>query len=452
MNRADGKRAPGVSRLEFFRLMPRFRRDTLGTFAELRRRYGDVVRLKGVWTAYQLTHPRDIEHVLQTNQRNYPKSKFYGEVKSSLGDGLLTSEGELWRRQRRLAQPAFHRQRIEGFSKIMAGASREMLEAWRPFAERGEPIDVSAEMMRLTLRVVGAALFSVDLSGEMDTIERSLAVAREHLIRRSRQVVKLPLGVPTRRNRNYLRAIRLADEIIYRMIAERRRRHERGEDEADDLLTMLMRARDEETGEAMSDRQLRDEAVTIMVAGHETTALALAWAFYLLSLNAEAERKLRAELDGVLRGRAPTYEDIPRLRYATMVVSESMRLYPPAWVIARRAARDDVVGGYRVEAESEIILPPYVTHRHPEFWESPDEFDPERFTPERSEGRPRYAYFPFGGGPRQCIGNGFAMMEATLILAAVAQEYSLRLAPGHKVEPDPSVTLHARDGIRMTLH
>jgi cytochrome P450 len=437
--------------MALFRMMPQFRRDPLQTFTRLRQQFGDVVRMKGLWTAYQFSHPRDIEHILQTNYRNYRKSKFYAEGKSSIGNGLLLSEGDFWRRQRRLAQPAFHRRRIEGFAIIMADSTAAMLEAWQPFAQRGEPLNISTEMMRLTLRIVGLALFSTDLSHDTDTIGRSLSIAREHLIRRTWQPIKLPISIPTRRNRNYLQAIRAADKVIYGMIAERRRQP-MGATATGDLLTMLMRARDEETGEAMSDKQLRDEAMTIMVAGHETTALALSWTWYLLSLYPKAERKLHAELAAILGGRAPTVEDISKLKYTVMVIEEAMRLYPPAWVIARMAVNDDFVGGYRIEAKSEVILLPYVTHRHPDFWENAEDFDPERFSPERSEGRPRYAYFPFGGGPRQCIGNNFAMMEAILVLATVAQKYRLRLVPGHPVEPEPSVTLHARHGIKMTLH
>ncbi|MFL6212053.1 MAG: cytochrome P450 [Pyrinomonadaceae bacterium] len=451
MTTDNHKPPPGINGMALFRMMPQFRRDPLRTFTSLSRQFGDVVRMKGLWTAYQFNHPRDIEHILQTNYRNYHKSKFYAEGKSSIGNGLLISEGDFWRRQRRLAQPAFHRQRIAGFARIMTDSSEAMLEAWRPFAQRGEPLNISAEMMRLTLRIVGLALFSTDLSQDTDTIGRSLAIAREHLIRRTWQPIRLPISIPTRRNRNYLQAIRAADTIIYGMIAERRRRRIDAAD-TDDLVTMLMRARDEETGETMSDKQLRDEAMTIMVAGHETTALALSWTWYLLSRHTEVERKLHAELVAILDGRTPASEDIPQLKYTTMIIEEAMRLYPPAWVIARRAVNDDFVGGYRIEAKSEIILLPYVTHRHPDFWENAEDFDPERFSPGRSEGRPRYAYFPFGGGPRQCIGNNFAMMEAILVLATVAQKYRLRLVPEHPVEPEPSVTLHARHGIKMTLH
>ncbi|MDQ3744007.1 MAG: cytochrome P450, partial [Acidobacteriota bacterium] len=239
-----------------------------------------------------------------------------------------------------------------------------------------------------------------------------------------------------------------AEQVIYQIIAEHRRRPDAN---PDDLLSMLMLARDEETGAQMSDRQLRDEAATILTAGHETTAVALSWTWYLLSRHEEVERKLRAELSAVLAGRTPTFEDLPRLEYTLMVVEEALRLYPPAWVVGRRAIKDDEVGGWRVEAGSEVILSPYVTQRHPDFWDDPESFRPERFLPDGLAARPRFAYFPFGGGSRVCIGSNFALMEAQLVLATVAQKYRLRLLPGHAVEPEASFTLHPRKGIMMSL-
>jgi cytochrome P450 len=440
--------AAGLSGLRFFRLMSRFRREPLRVFFELNEEFGHIVRYNGLWTAYQITHPRDIEHVLQTNSQNYRKGRQYQEFRASIGNGLLISEGEFWRRQRRLAQPAFHRQRINAFGETMTNSAEAMLARWQAYAASGESFNVVAEMMRLTLQIVGHTIFGTDLSAETDHIARSLDIARAHAIRRMWQPVKLPVTFPTRANRAFLRAIRESEQVIYRMIEARRR----GEVATDDLLSLLMRARDEETGEAMSDEQLRAEAATILTAGHETTALALSWTWYLLSEHPEVEAKLHAELDAVLAGRAkPTVEDLPRLNYTRMVVEESLRLYPPAWVIGRTAIHDDEIGGYRIKANSEIVMCLYVTHRHPEFWDEPDKFDPERFTPERVAARPRYAYFPFGGGPRQCIGNNFALMEAQLVLATVAARYRLRLTPGQHVEPEASITLHPRHGIRMTL-
>ncbi|HEX8422351.1 MAG TPA: cytochrome P450 [Pyrinomonadaceae bacterium] len=439
---------PGLGVLDLFRVMPEMRRDPLRFFAGLSAKFGHVVGMKGLWTTYQITHPRDIEHVLQTNNQNYRKGRQYQEFRSSVGNGLLISEGEFWRRQRRLAQPAFHRQRINAFGETMTNSAAAMLARWQAYTGSGEPFNVVAEMMRLTLQIVGHTIFGTDLSADTDHIARSLDIARAHAIRRMWQPIKLPVTFPTRANRVFLRAIRESEQVIYRMIEARRR----GEVATDDLLSLLMRARDEETGEAMSDEQLRAEAATILTAGHETTALALSWAWYLLSLHPEVEAKLHAELEAVLLGRAtPAVADLPRLTYTRMVVEEALRLYPPAWVIGRTAIHDDEIGGYRIKAGSEIIMCLYVTHRHPEFWDEPDKFDPERFSPERVAARPRYAYFPFGGGPRQCIGNNFALMEAQLVLATVATRYRLRLTPGQRVEPEASITLHPRHGIRMTL-
>ncbi|HEX8633592.1 MAG TPA: cytochrome P450 [Pyrinomonadaceae bacterium] len=448
MRGANLQTPPGLGGWELFTLLPRFRRDPLRVFAELTERFGHVVRMKGLWTSYQLTHPRDIEHVLQTNSQNYRKGRQYREFRASVGNGLLISDGEFWRRQRRLAQPAFHRRRIDAFGETMTRSAEALLERWEPYAASGEPFNVVAEMMRLTLRIVGLTIFGTDLSADTEQIGRALDIARAHAIRRMWQPVKLPVSFPTRSNRTFLRAIRESEQVIYRMIEARRR----GEVVTDDLLSLLMRARDEETGEAMSDEQLRAEAATMLSAGHETSALALSWTWYLLAVNPAAEARLHAELSETLAGgRAPTVADLPRLPYTRMVVEESMRLYPPAWIIGRTAIDDDEIGGYHIEANSEVLMCQYVTHRHAEFWDDPDTFDPERFLPERVAARPRYAYFPFGGGARQCIGNNFALMEIQLVLATIAARYRLRLAPGHAVEPEASITLHPRHGIPMRL-
>jgi cytochrome P450 len=439
---------PGVGGLALFRMLPQFRRDPLQTFSALSRQYGHVVRFKGLWTAYQLTHPRDIEHVLQTNQQNYRKGKLYAEGKSSMGNGLLLSEGDFWRRQRRLAQPAFHRPRIAGFVKIMADSTEAMLDQWQEYERNERSFDVVSEMKQLALRIVGRALFSTELDGDVKIIGRTMEIGRAHFMRRMYQVVRLPVSVPTRRNRLYLQAIREAEAIIYRIIAEHRRQSETTQH---DLLSMLMEARDEETGESMSDRQLRDEALTIMTAGHETTAVALSWTWYLLSQHEEAERKLHAELSSVLGGRTPTFEDLPSLRYTLMIIEEALRLYPPAWVIGRTAIDDDEVSGYRVEKGSEVLLSPYLTHHHPDFWEEPERFIPERFAPDKSATRMRFAYYPFGGGSRLCIGNNFALIEAQIVLATIAQKYRLRLSDGCTVEHEASFTLHPRKNIMMSL-
>jgi cytochrome P450 len=440
--------APGVSGLALFRLMPEFRRNTLRTFVDLWRAHGDLVCFRGLWTSFMLIDSHHIEYVLQTNSRNYRKGKNYEEVKASTGNGLFVSEGDVWLRQRRLAQPAFHRQRIASFARIMTDSVEAMLERWQPLAERGVSVKVDEEMLRLTLGIVGKALFSRDLSDEADTMSQSFEVIRKHTTNRIMSVVKFPASFPTLQNRRFRQAVANAGRIVYGLIAERRR----GQGNPDDLLSLLMAARDEETGEGLSDKELRDQAITIIGAGYETTTQALAWTWYLLAKHPEIENRLRAEVSDVLGGRTPAFEDLPKLKYTLMVFQEAMRLYPPLWMMSRAAINADEIGGYRVPAGSEILLLPYITHRHPKYWENPEEFFPEHFSPEKQAARPRFAYFPFGGGSRQCIGNNFALMEAQLIIATVAQKYRLRLADERKIEPETSVTLRPSRSLKMTLH
>ncbi|HEY9283034.1 MAG TPA: cytochrome P450, partial [Pyrinomonadaceae bacterium] len=319
---------------------------------------------------------------------------------------------------------------------------------WQERARSGEPLDVAGEMMRLTLRIIGLTMFTTDLTSEADVIGRSLDVIRAHSIRAMWRPANLPVWVPTPSNLRFRRALAAGDRVMREMIEARRS----GEIRNDDLLSLLLRARDEETGEGMSDEQLRAEVVTIVGAGHETSAVTLSWAWYLLSQHPEVEGRLHEELARVLAGRTPTLEDLPRLAYATMVVEETMRLYPPAWAISRTAKRADTLGGYPVAAGSEALLIPYVTHRHPDFWDDPDEFRPERFAPAAKESRPRFSYFPFGGGPRQCIGQHFAMAEMLIVVATLAQRFRLRLAPGRAVVPEASISLRPREGVPMILH
>jgi cytochrome P450 len=433
--------------MNFLRLTG-LRRDPPGGFAALARRHGHVVRFTGLYTAYQITHPRDLERVLQTNAQNYVKGRNYKEFRASVGEGLLISDGALWRRQRRLAQPSFQHRRIAEFAAVMARECVRERERWRTLAARAEPFDVAEAMMRLTLRNVGLTMFGTDLTEETDKIGRALDVIRAHAIKRMWAPVKLPITWPTPGNLRFRRALAEGDEVIMRMIEERRR----GEVRTDDLLSLLLRARDEETGEGMSDEQLRAEVVTFLTAGHETTAVALGWTWYLLALNPEAEARLHEELARELGGRAPTFEDLPRLRFSTAVVEESMRLYPPVWAMSRTATADDTLGGYHIPKGSEVLIFPYVTQRHPDFWDEPERFDPERFLdPERAAARPRFSYFPFGGGPRGCIGQHFATAEMLLVVATLAQSFRLRLAPGHAVEPQASVTLRPRGGVWMIL-
>lgn len=410
------------------------------------REYGDVVKVRFLnIPIFIVADPDGIKHVLQENHRNYTKSQDYVILARLLGQGLVTSEGSLWLRQRRLMQPMFHRQKIAAFGAMMTDSALSMLDRWNGFARRDEPIDVTIEMMHLTLEIVGRALLTMDLTSQADTIGRTMTIANERF--GQFDIGMLAPWLPTPKNFRFRKAVDQLRQIVLDIIAHRRRENR----DYGDLLSMLIAARDEETGEAMSDQQMRDEVLTLILAGHETTANALSWTWYLLSQNPEVERKLHAELDEVLGGRPPTMSDLNKLNYTGMVIDEAMRLYPPVWAIGRAAIEDDEVSGYRIPRGSNVMLSQWTTHRHPRLWENPERFEPERFSAERAEGRPRYAYFPFGRGPRQCIGNIFALTEANLILAAVAQKFSLRLVPGHRVEPHALVTLRPRYGLKMTL-
>jgi cytochrome P450 len=421
-----------------------FRRDPLALLARVAREYGDVARFNAATqTVYVLNHPDYIRDLLVTHHARFKKGRALQRAKRLLGEGLLTSEADFWRRQRRLAQPAFHKQRVASYAATMVEYAEKTSARWRD----GERLDVSAEMMRLTLAVVGKTLFDADVESDADEVGAALSEVMGLfgylMLPFSELLEKLPL--PPRRR--FERARARLDRVIYRIIEERRRE---GRDRGD-LLSTLLHAVDEEgdrTG--MTDEQLRDEAMTIFLAGHETTANALAWTWFLLSQNPEAEARLHAELDEVLGGRPPTAEDYARLRYAEMVVAESMRLYPPAWALGRLALEDHEVGGYLIPRGSLVLVSQYVMHRDPRYWPEPERFDPERFTPEAKAGRPQFAYFPFGGGPRRCIGEGFAWMEAVLLLAALARRWRLRLPPGAVVPTEPRITLRpGKGGIPM---
>jgi cytochrome P450 len=425
-----------------------FRPDPLDYLLASFRTFGDVVCTRAVpFRSLFLAHPDHIKHVLQDNARNYVKGIVIAKLKVLIGEGLFTSEGDFWRRQRRLSQPAFHRDRLAGFATAMTETTAAMLDDWAPRARSGAPFDVAADMSALTLGIVGRALFSRVLDAEADEVGpalmETLAIVNERAIR----FLPAPTWWPSRTNRRLRRAIAVLDRVVYDIIEARRRTGEQPRDP----LAMLLLARDEETGAGMTDRQLRDEVMTFLLAGHETTAVALTWTWYLLDRNPDVAERLRAEVGAAIGTRTPTLEDLPRLRYVRMVVEEAMRLYPPVWGFMRQALGEDRVGGYRIPKNSVVTISPYVTHRHPAFWDDPERFDPERFRPERGNGRPRFAYLPFSGGPRLCIGNEFALMEAQLVVAMTVQRYRLHLVPGTRVEPESRLTLRPRGGLPMAV-
>jgi cytochrome P450 len=422
-----------------------FHRDQLGFYAACAREYGDVVRARlGPRPALLIYHPDTIEEVLVARNRDFVKSPGVRLLRPLLGDGLLLSEGDLWLRQRRLVQPAFHRQRIAAYGEVMVALVERRLGDWKA----GEVLDIHAEMLALTQAIVARTLFDADVSDVADAVARATSVLMQDFSARLGSLLQLlPSWLPTPANVRAQRAIRRLDEVVYRMIAARRQQPE----DRGDLLSILLDARDADDGSRMTDRQVRDEVMTLFMAGHETTAVALSWTWFLLAQHPEVETRLAEELDAVLGGRAPSASDLPRLRYTDMVITEAMRLFPPAYALGRQAARPSEVAGHPVAPGLIVVIPTCVVHRDARWFEDPEAFRPERWGDDLARRLPRYAYFPFGGGPRQCIGAGFAMMEAVLILAAIAQRFRLALVPGQRVTPTPYVTLRPEPGIRMRL-
>jgi len=440
--------APGPKPSLFDAFSYRPGRDPLAFFTNLARTYGDVVayRLGGERLIF-VNDPQHIKDILVTNNRKFTKGRGLQRTKRLLGEGLLTSEGATHLRQRRLMQPAFHRERIAAYADTMVAYADRTRRGWRD----GVTLDVAKEMNRLTLSIVGKTLFDADVESQAAEVGVALTGIMETF-----WITMLPfadllehLPVPKLRRARAARAG--LDAIIYRMIAERRRS---GRDHGD-LLSMLLSAQDEEAEGAagrMSDVQVRDEAMTIFLAGHETTANALTWTWYLVSTAPAVEARLHEEVDRALQGRLPRVADIASLSFVERVVTESMRLYPPAWLIGRRAIADYQLGAYAVPARTILVMSPFVTQRDGRFYKDPERFDPDRWTPDFRATLPRFAYFPFGGGPRQCIGESFAWMELILLVATIAQQWRLQLVPGHPVVPEPLVTLRTKHGMRMTAH
>jgi cytochrome P450 len=413
----------------------------LEMFSELAR-YGDVVGIRVVnLRNIFVNHPDFIEDVLIGHPRRYVKGRVLRANRHVFGQGLLTSEGDFWLRQRRLVQPAFHRAQIAAYAETMVQYAQRMLEGWRG----GEERDVHQEMLRLTLEIVVKTLFDADVTRDAQDVGKSLELLLE-LGANFRRTLFIPHWMPTPTNLRIKREIAFIESILYRIIGERRAS---GRD-AGDLLSMLLHVRDED-GSRMTDKQLRDETITLFLAGHETTASSLSWTWWLLARNPAMEAKLHAELDEVLGGRPPSLEDLPLLPYTGNVITESLRLYPPAWGLARVAVENHELAGYPVKKGMGVAMAQWVVHRDTRWFEAPEEFRPERWEGDFIKRIPRFAYFPFGGGPRQCIGNSFALMETTLILATVAQKYRLRLVPDHPVVPLASITLRPRYGVRVML-
>jgi cytochrome P450 len=424
--------------------LPDFRRGRLDFLSRCAREYGDVVAIRfGPRRIFVVSHPDLIERVLVTDARHYIKHFALRLNPLVLGQGLLTSEGDFWLRQRRLIQPAFSRQCLAAYAADMAAGTERTIAAWRP----GETRDILTEMMRLTLDVAAHTLFGSDVSDDAADISATLQVLQDAFLRRFNSLLWLPSWVPTPTRIRLRRAVARLDAILYRFIAQRRAEGDQGRH---DLLSLLLHARDEEGGR-MTDRQLRDEAMTLFLAGHETSALTLSWAWYLLAENPAAAGRLFEEARTVLGDRSGRAEDVPSLRFAEAVVLEAMRLYPPAYLLGREALCECELGGYRVPRGMTIMMPQWVVQRDGRYFPDPEKFLPERWLDGSTAKLPRYAYFPFGGGPRLCVGNTFAMMETVLALATIARRWRFTLLPGHPVVPLPTFTLRPQFGIRAVL-
>jgi cytochrome P450 len=421
-------------------------RDRLGLMTGVTEDFGDVIRFKmGPKTLYFFNHPEHAKHVLSDNNENYHKGIGLIHAKRVLGDGLLTSEGDLWRRHRRIIQPSFQRDRIARFADVVVDQANQLIAGWRGL---GEPVNVVREMTDLTLGVLGRTLLDADL-GSHEALGEAFEVAQDQAMFEMVTLAMVPPWLPSGRNRRFRSAQTELEKLVNEMVAVRESRPHQG---GDDMLTRLLDDYRDEPDAELRSRRVRDELITILLAGHETTASTLSWTWYQMHEQPEIAERVHAEAVEVLGDRDPVYEDLHRLKYTTMVIQEAMRLYPPVWILPRRAVADDIIDGYEVPAGADVLICPYTLHRHPKFWEDAETFNPDRFASDQVKSRHRYAYIPFGAGPRFCVGNNLGMMEAVFVAAMVAREFRLNLVPGHEVVAEPMLSLRVRDGLPMTVN
>lgn len=437
-------RPPGPKDRGLIGNFPMGSKDPLGTFTQWAHTYGDIFHYRFLHRhIYFLNHPDLIKEVLVTQAPKFLKGDVVRANRRVFGNGLLSNEGASWLEQRRLIQPAFHRSRIEIYAEAMVSYTQRMVASWRP----GEVRDIHEDMMRLTLEIVSLALFSVEIGSHEDRFAVALNTLMQLSSGGRMLLPEVFRRIPTRDNRRYNAAIRTLDEIVYSIICTRQ---SNARTERNDLLSALLDAQYDD-GSSMSGQQLRDEVMTLLLAGHETTAVSLSWVWFLLSQHSEVEQQLWSEIDCVLNGSAPTVQNILRLQCTERIVREAMRLYPPAWAIVRTAIADAEIGGYTIPAGANVVMSQWVTHRDPRFYDQPDEFRPDRWLDDRHVSTPRFAYFPFGGGPRICIGSSFAMTEAVLVLATIAQRWQVLPASPTPPEPVPGITLRPRNGLKVSV-
>ena len=432
----SSSKAPGPKGLAFVKSLLDFYRDPIHLFDRLHKQYGDVVRLEGLgYCAHLIIQPEQIKHVLQDNARNYHLGAVFDETTKVVGRGLTTNNGQSWLKQRRMVQSAFNHQYVDEYGKVIISTAESILQQWRAHLQQGHELEINAETQVINLQILGKLLFSVDFKNG-DPFLKALAIARKVSIDRVRSVIKLPVSP------GFDKAVQTLNEFTYQQITQRRNGNA-----PNDILSLLMGAQYGQIGVGMTDEELHDEIMTLFFAAYEDVANALAWTWYLLAQNPAAESKLRTEIQTVLGERLPTAADLRNLPYLSMLMDEVLRIYPTTWSLLRDAVGDDEIGGFHIPAKSMIILDLHLTHRLPQYWNDPERFDPERFLPERSAGRPRFAYFPFGGGPRQCIGNELALMEIKMILVRMLQLYRFELVSKSPMQMNALSSLQPRGGV-----
>lgn len=431
-----------------------FVRDSLQFFERTVPKYGGVFQIKSIFFPFIsdfdymliVSDPDMVKHIMQDNNKNYVKSHGYNVLKVLLGEGLLTSEGDFWRKQRRLMQPAFHRDRLASFVDTYVEFGQELVDKWSKLPD-GAEVDVSTDFMQTTLNIVSKAMFSSDVANAMEVVHREFDFANEQLIKRITSPFPIPLWMPLPKIQREKHSYEAIKHVVAEIIEKRRE----SDHKYDDLLAMLMEVEDADTGEKMSNQQIQDEVITIFLAGHETTAVALTWLMHCLDENPEVQAKLQEEELRVLNGRKPQLEDLHALEYTRMVIDETLRLYPPAWIIGRHTLGEDQLGEFRVPKDTNCLIPVYYIHRSPEYWENPEKFVPERFSKENSKGRHKFVYFPFGGGPRLCIGNNFALMEMQVIVPMIIRAFKLAKSKDFQFKMEPLITMRPAPHMKMLV-
>jgi len=439
---ASTRPIPGPKGKPLIGMIPEMMGDMLGMFMNITHEHGGIVQFKLFNKPYLLvTNPDYVKHILQDHYRNFIRGRSVETGRVLLGDGLPLTDGDFWLRERRLMQPAFHRQRLLSMVAKMTETISAKLDSWKIVNQ----VDMEMEMSQLTLTIIIQAMFSARVADKIQELGEAFKIASTFMLWRSQQMWAPPLWIPIPKNAAYNHALKTLNEVVYPLIANARK------EPGNDLLDMLLEMRDDETGEGMTDKQARDEVVTIFFAGHETTAMAMTWMFYLISQHPDVEAQLRKEVSEVLNDRTTTFADLPKLTYTQKVIQETLRLYPAAYLFAREAVNDQLLDGYNLPAGTMIFITPYVSHRDPKYWADPERFDPERFNPDRVATRPAHVYFPFGEGPHLCIGNNFAMTEMQLILTMTLQRFKFKLAPDQKIGLMPEATLRPKHGMRMVV-